>query len=136
MRVPISYALHGPDRIELPVEPLDLAAVGSLTFEEPDVETFACLRLARQAGEAGGTAPCVLNAANEVAVGAFLAGELPFSGIGAVVEATLESMPAETPTHFEDLFACDAEARRRATAEVVRTAAAGEVAIGNGRAPE
>jgi 1-deoxy-D-xylulose-5-phosphate reductoisomerase len=136
MRVPISYALHGPDRIELPVESLDLAAVGSLTFEEPDLETFACLRLAREAGEAGGTAPCVLNAANEVAVGAFLAGELPFSGISAVVESTLESMPADMPTHFEDLFACDAEARRRATDQVVRAAAAGEVAIGNGRASE
>ncbi len=134
MRVPISYALHGPDRIELPVEPLDLAAVGSLTFEEPDLETFACLRLARAAGEAGGTAPCVLNAANEVAVEAFLAGELAFDGIPAVVEATLEQMPAATPGHFEDLFSCDEEARRRASAIAGRIAGGTEVAAGNGSA--
>jgi 1-deoxy-D-xylulose-5-phosphate reductoisomerase len=134
MRVPISYALHGPDRIELPVAPLDLAAVGSLTFEQPDLETFACLRLARAAGEAGGTAPCVLNAANEVAVQAFLAGELGFAGIPAVVEATLEEMPAAVPGHFEDLFACDAEARRRAAEHVTRAAAGAELAAGNGSA--
>ena len=132
MRVPISYALHGPERIDLPVERLDLAAIGSLTFEEPDLETFSCLRLARAAGEAGGTAPCVLNAANEVAVQAFLAAELAFAGIAAVVEATLEEIPATVPTHFEDLFACDAEARRRARAHVERAAAA--VALGNGSA--
>jgi 1-deoxy-D-xylulose-5-phosphate reductoisomerase len=134
MRVPISYALHGPDRIELPVEPLDLAAVGSLTFEQPDLETFACLRLAREAGEAGGTAPCVLNAANEVAVQAFLSGELGFAGIPAVVEATLEEMPAAVPGHFEDLFACDDEARRRAAGHVARAAAGAELATGNGSA--
>ena len=81
MRVPISYALHYPDRADVPVETLDLAAVGSLTFEPPDLETFACLRLAREAALAGGTAPCTLNAANEVAVHAFLRGEIPFTGI-------------------------------------------------------
>jgi len=120
MRVPISYALHGPDRIDLPVEPLDLAAVGSLTFEEPDLETFPCLRLARAAGEAGGTAPCVLNAANEVAVGAFLEGSLPFAGIGSVVEGVLEEMDTPEPTHFADLFTCDAEARKRAEGQIAR----------------
>ena len=72
MRVPISYALHHPERVELPVEPLDLAKLGQLTFEAPDADAFPCLRLAREAGEAGGTAPCILNAANEVAVHAFL----------------------------------------------------------------
>ena len=77
MRVPISYALHYPERADVPVETLDLATVGSLDFEPPDEDTFACLRLAREAGAAGGTAPCVLNAANEVAVHAFLDGELP-----------------------------------------------------------
>ena len=80
MRVPISYALHHPERADVPVPTLDLAEVGELTFEAPDAETFACLRLAREAAEAGGTAPCVLNAANEVAVHAFLRGELPFTG--------------------------------------------------------
>jgi 1-deoxy-D-xylulose-5-phosphate reductoisomerase len=114
MRVPISYALHFPDRVDVPVRTLDLAEVGELTFSAPDTETFPCLRLAREAGEAGGTAPCVLNAADEVAVGAFLAGEIPFTGIAEVVERTLETFPATTPTHFGDLYEIDAEARRRA----------------------
>jgi 1-deoxy-D-xylulose-5-phosphate reductoisomerase len=119
MRVPISYALHYPDRADVPVAKLDLAAVGALTFEPPDPERFPALRLAREAGEAGGTAPCVLNAADEVAVAAFLAGELPFTGIPAVVERALEAMPARPVTHFEELFDCDEEARRRA-ADLVR----------------
>ena len=127
MRVPISYALHGPDRIDLPVEHLDLAAIGALSFEAPDTETFPCLRLAREAGEAGGMAPCVLNAANEVAVASFLDGGLPFTGIPALVERVLELVPAPAPTHFADLFECDREARERAAAEVH-----GVVAAGNG----
>ena len=126
MRVPIAYALHGPDRVELPVEPLDLAAVGELSFEEPDIAAFPCLRLAREAGEAGGMAPCVLNAANEVAVGAFLAGEIAFTGIPALVERVLESVPAPPPAHFADLFECDREARLRAEAELNAVAAAPE----------
>ena len=126
MRVPIAYALHGPDRIELPVEPLDLAAVGELSFEEPDAAAFPCLRLAREAGEAGGMAPCVLNAANEVAVAAFLAGEIAFTGIPALVERVLESVPAPPPAHFADLFECDREARLRAEAELNAVAAAPE----------
>ncbi len=77
MRVPISYALHFPERADVDVPRLDLAAVGELTFEPPDLETFACLRLALEAGRAGGTAPCVLNAADEVAVAAFLDGRIP-----------------------------------------------------------
>ena len=76
MRVPISYALHYPERADVDVPRLDLAAVGELSFEAPDLETFACLRLALEAGEAGGTAPCVLNAADEVAVAAFLDGRI------------------------------------------------------------
>jgi 1-deoxy-D-xylulose-5-phosphate reductoisomerase len=114
MRVPISYALHFPDRAPVDVPRLDLAAVGALTFEEPDPDTFACLRLALEAGRAGGTAPTVLNAADEVAVAAFLAGELPFTGIAAVIERTLDAMPGRPVGHFDDLFAADAEARRRA----------------------
>jgi 1-deoxy-D-xylulose-5-phosphate reductoisomerase len=116
MRVPISYALHFPDRAPVDLPRLDLAAVGALTFEEPDPDTFACLRLALEAGRAGGTAPTVLNAADEVAVAAFLAGEIPFTGIPAVIERTLEEMPGQPVTHFDDLFATDAEARRRAAA--------------------
>jgi 1-deoxy-D-xylulose-5-phosphate reductoisomerase len=118
MRVPISYALHYPERMPVDVPRLDLAAVGSLTFEEPDPETFACLRLALEAGAAGGTAPTVLNAADEVAVAAFLEGRIPFTGIAAVIERTLEELPARPVTHFEDLFATDAEARERAAAGV------------------
>ncbi len=73
MRVPIAYALHWPDRVDVPVRALDLAEIGALTFEPVDDDAFPCLRLARQAAIAGGTAPCVLNAANEIAVHAFLA---------------------------------------------------------------
>jgi 1-deoxy-D-xylulose-5-phosphate reductoisomerase len=118
MRVPISYALHYPERMPVDLPQLDLAGVGSLTFEEPDPETFACLRLALEAGAAGGTAPTVLNAADEVAVAAFLDGRIPFTGIAAVIERTLEEMPALPVTHFDDLFATDAEARERAAAGV------------------
>jgi 1-deoxy-D-xylulose-5-phosphate reductoisomerase len=116
MRVPISYALSFPERAPVDLPRLDLAAVGALTFEEPDPETFACLRLALAAGEAGGTAPTVLNAADEVAVAAFLDGRIPFTGIAAVIERSLEQMPARPVTHFDDLFVTDAEARERATA--------------------
>jgi 1-deoxy-D-xylulose-5-phosphate reductoisomerase len=114
MRVPISYALHYPDRSDVDVPTLDLVKTAELTFSEPDTETFPCLRLAREAGEAGGTAPCVLNAADEVAVGAFLGGRIPFTAIAEVVERTLEALPAVPPGHFEDLYAVDAEARERA----------------------
>ncbi|HEY2716030.1 MAG TPA: 1-deoxy-D-xylulose-5-phosphate reductoisomerase [Solirubrobacterales bacterium] len=113
MRVPISYALHFPNRAEVDVPQLDLAAAGELTFEAPDLETFGCLRLALAAGEAGGTAPCVLNAADEVAVAAFLGGRIPFTGIAAVIERVLEEMAAQPVTHFDDLFATDLEARER-----------------------
>ncbi len=118
MRVPISYALHFPERADVAVPRLDLAAVGELTFQKPDLDTFACLRLALEAGKAGGTAPCVLNAADEVAVAAFLAGKIGFTAIGAAVEAVLAEMPAQPVTHFEELFAVDAEARRRTEAQV------------------
>jgi 1-deoxy-D-xylulose-5-phosphate reductoisomerase len=111
MRVPISYALHHPDRVDVPVRPLDLAAIGSLTFEPVDLDAFPCLRLAREAALAGGTAPCVLNAANEVAVHAFLAGRLPFLGIPAVITEALERLPAEPVHAFDSLYAADREAR-------------------------
>jgi len=118
MRVPISYALHYPERADVDVSRLDLAAVGSLSFEQPDPETFACLRIALEAGRAGGTAPCVLNAADEVAVAAFLEGRIGFTAIPAAIERVLAAMPARQPTHFEDLFAIDDEARRRTEEEV------------------
>ncbi len=118
MRVPISYALHFPERADVEVPQLDLAAVGELSFEPPDPDTFACLRLALEAGEAGGTAPCTLNAADEVAVAAFLDGRIPFTGIAAVIERVLEEMPALPVGHFEEIFATDAEARRRSEERV------------------
>jgi 1-deoxy-D-xylulose-5-phosphate reductoisomerase len=111
MRVPISYALHHPERADVPVRTLDLVELGALTFEAPDEATFACLRLAREAARAGGTAPCVLNAANEVAVHAFLRGELSFTGIARVIESTLAELPARPLRHFSDLYAADGEAR-------------------------
>jgi 1-deoxy-D-xylulose-5-phosphate reductoisomerase len=115
MRVPIAYALHYPNRSEVPLPALDLPAVGSLTFEQPDLETFTCLRLARAAGIAGGTAPCTLNAANEVAVHAFLSGELAFLGIAEVIERTLERLPAQAVHSFDSLMDADLDARRVAT---------------------
>ncbi len=114
MRVPISYALHFPERADVPLERLDLATIGELSFEAPDTRIFACLRLAREAGEAGGTAPCVLNAADEVAVAAFLAGEIPFTAIPEVIETALDEFGTVPVTHFDDLYAADAAARRRA----------------------
>jgi 1-deoxy-D-xylulose-5-phosphate reductoisomerase len=112
MRVPISYALHYPERVDVPVKPLDLVSLGALTFEAVDEETFACLRLAREAAEAGGTAPCTLNAANEVAVYAFLAGRLRFLDIPVVIEETLTRLPATRVHSFESLGDADAQARR------------------------
>jgi 1-deoxy-D-xylulose-5-phosphate reductoisomerase len=119
MRVPISYALSHPERVDVPVRTLDLVELGALTFEAPDLESFPCLRLAREAAEAGGTAPCVLNAANEVAVHAFLAGDLSFTGIPRVIESTLSELPAQPVRHFSDLYAADTQAR-----EVARGVAA------------
>jgi 1-deoxy-D-xylulose-5-phosphate reductoisomerase len=123
MRVPISYALHWPERADVPVRALDLPELGRLTFEEPDLEAFPCLRLARDAAVAGGTAPCVLNAANEVAVGAFLDGQLSFTGIAEVIERALSDLPAEPVRHFSDLYRADAAARARAD-ELIEAVAA------------
>jgi 1-deoxy-D-xylulose-5-phosphate reductoisomerase len=96
------------------LETLDLAAIGSLEFEAPDEEAFPCLRLAREAAAAGGTAPCLMNAADEVAVHAFLDGRLPFTGIAEVIERVLDELPAEPLRHFSDLYRADGEARERA----------------------
>jgi 1-deoxy-D-xylulose-5-phosphate reductoisomerase len=125
MRAPISYSLHYPERADAPVEPLDLAAVGRLDFAPPDPERFPALRLAREAGEQGGVAPCVLNAADEVAVEAFLAGETPFTAIPETVEAVLDAVPPLQPTHFDDLIAVDAEARALAGEQIRRLAGVG-----------
>jgi 1-deoxy-D-xylulose-5-phosphate reductoisomerase len=123
MRVPISYALHYPERVDVPVKPLDLVELGSLTFEPADEDTFACLRLAREAARAGGTATCTLNAANEVAVHAFLAGRLRFLDIAAVIEEALAELPAEQIHSFEGLGEADSRARELAAELVAQRAA-------------
>jgi 1-deoxy-D-xylulose-5-phosphate reductoisomerase len=115
MRVPISYALTYPERAATPIDPLDLAAGLILEFRAPDLDSFPCLALARAAGEAGDTAPCVLNAANEVAVAAFLDGDLPFLGIPGVVERTLARISCVPAADLAELTAMDAEARRVAS---------------------
>ena len=123
MRVPISYALHYPERVDVSVATLDLAEVGALTFEPVDDDAFPSLRLAREAAIAGGTAPCVLNAANEVAVHAFLDGRLGFLGIAAVIERTLDRLGASPLHEFSSLYDADHEARAIA-GELVGHAAA------------
>jgi 1-deoxy-D-xylulose-5-phosphate reductoisomerase len=115
MRVPISYALTYPDRSATPVPPLDLASGLTLEFEAPDLDTFPLLELAREAGLRGGTAPCAYNAANEVAVAAFLEGRLPFLSIAEVVAEVLEVVDGAPAKTLEDLTEKDTEARRHAT---------------------
>ena len=114
MRVPISFALTYPERQATPIQQLDLGAGLTLEFEAPDLETFPMLGLARRAGELGGTYPCVLNAANEVAVDAFLEGRLAFLAIPEVVEEALAAAEGAPPRDRDDLVAADAEARRLA----------------------
>jgi 1-deoxy-D-xylulose-5-phosphate reductoisomerase len=121
MRIAISYALHGASSVELPIAALDLVQVGALTFEPVDLEAFPCLRLAREAAVAGGTAPCVLNAANEIAVHAFLVGRLPFLGIAEVIERTLDSLPGAPIKAFETLYEADRSARLAANEAVAAT---------------
>jgi 1-deoxy-D-xylulose-5-phosphate reductoisomerase len=118
MRIAISYALHGGESVELAVAPLDLVAVAELTFEAVDLDAFPCLRLAGEAARAGGTAPCVLNAANEVAVHAFLAGRLRFVEIARVIEQTLFELPGEPVRAFESLYEADRRARTVASEAV------------------
>ena len=112
MRVPIASVLAWPARMDTPCAPLDLAALGELTFRAPDEGRFPATRLAREALEAGGAAPAVLNAANEVAVAAFLAGKLAFTRIAVEVAATMARYSPAAPTSLEDVIAVDAEARR------------------------
>jgi 1-deoxy-D-xylulose-5-phosphate reductoisomerase len=112
MRVPISYALTYPKRAATPVRPLDFVSGLTLEFEAPDTDTFRMLTLAHLAGEDGGTYPCVYNAANEVAVRAFLEGRLPFLAIAETVEETLGAQAWEPARDLEDLVEADAEARR------------------------
>lgn len=114
MRIPIQYALSYPRRWDAPVEPLDFTRLGSLEFGAPDTDTFRCLALARAAGEAGGTLPAAMNAANEVAVAAFLAGEGSYLGIAECVEAVMDACEPQAVESLEQLEAVDAWARHQA----------------------
>jgi len=112
MGIPILYALNYPDRLPWPGERLDLTKTGALTFEEPDAERFPCLALARQALAAAGCAPAILNAANEVAVGAFLEGRVRYTQIAELIAEALERMPVRALDSIETCVSVDAETRR------------------------
>ena len=118
MRIPIQYALSYPERWDAPVEPLDFTKLGSLEFAPADTETFRCLALARAAGERGGTLPCAMNAANEVAVAAFLAGEGSYLGIAECVEAVMDAHDVQAVESIGQLLEIDAWARERARANI------------------
>ena len=119
MRIAISYALHGGASVDLGIAPLDLVSIGALSFQAVDLQAFPCLHLAREAAEAGGTAPCVLNAANEIAVHAFLEDRLPFLGIPEVIERTLQKLGSSPVKAFESLYEADRQAREVASDAVV-----------------
>jgi len=123
MRVPIAHALAYPERIDSGVDPLDLGALGQLSFASPDKLRFPCLQLAYQALRCGGVTPAHLNAANELAVEAFLAGRLRFTSIADVIAEVLERLPAQALADLDDLFAADAQARRAAAIAIERTQA-------------
>ena len=120
MRIPIQYALSYPERWSCPCEPVDWRHAGDLTFDEPDPETFRCLALALEAGRVGGTLPCAMNAANEVANEAFRAGACGFCDIDRVVERVMDATVVEPLTSLEQLEEVGALARERARAEVAR----------------
>lgn len=116
MRVPIAYTLAWPERMETPCAALDLARIARLDFQQPDPERFPALRLTRECLRQGGSAATVLNAANEVAVAAFLEGRIGFLDIERIVESTLAMIPAQAVATLDEVFAIDAEARRHAAA--------------------
>jgi len=119
MRTPIAHALAWPERIDSGVEFLDLLKAGRLDFQAPDYDRFRCLALAQAAARAGGLHPVLLNAANEVAVQAFLERRLNFPGIAAVIEAVVERGAGGAIGGLEDVLAADAEARQRACERIV-----------------
>jgi len=114
MRTPIAHALGWPERVESGVPSLDFTALAGLDFEEPDLVHMPCLRLGYEAAELGGTAPAALNAANEVAVAAFLEREVRFTDIPVIIEATLAEMPSRSVASLETVLEVDTEARRLA----------------------
>lgn len=114
MRIPIAYTLAWPERMESPAKPLDLVAIARLDFEAPDLQRFPALKLAREALEAGGAAPIVLNAANEIAVASFLAEEIRFPDIARIVEQTLAASRFDAPGSIDDVLEIDRVTRENA----------------------
>jgi 1-deoxy-D-xylulose-5-phosphate reductoisomerase len=130
MRTPIAHALAWPERVSSGVQFLDLVRVGRLRFEAPDLGRFPALALAQHAARQGGLAPAFLNAANEVAVDAFLSGQLNFASIPAVIEAVMTQLPRGTAATLDEVIAADREARRRAAEQALRAGSPG-FAVGN-----
>lgn len=126
MKTPIAYALSHPHRLPLNLPPLDLCGLRNLTFDEPDLERFPCLGLAYEALAMGGTAPAVLNAANEVAVEAFLNGEIPFLEIASVIRATLAGHEVKNLEHIDEVLRADLWARKQARQVAVKIAGGGQ----------
>lgn len=118
MKIPIQYALLYPDRMPCPTRPLSLTDYGTLTFEKPDLETFTCLQTAITAITRGGTAPCVVNGANEEAVAAFLKGKIGFLEIGALAQRAMDTIPQTEITCYEDVMRADARAREFVRASI------------------
>jgi 1-deoxy-D-xylulose-5-phosphate reductoisomerase len=116
MRIPIAYALAWPERIPTPAQRLDLASIARLEFEEPDLTRFPALRIAREALEAGGSAPVILNAANEAAVSRFLTGSIAFTDIPRLVERALEESVLAAPGSIAEVLEIDRFTRQRVDA--------------------
>jgi 1-deoxy-D-xylulose-5-phosphate reductoisomerase len=123
MRTPIAHALSWPERMGSGVDSLDLTAIGALSFEPADMGRFPCLRLGFEAARAGGAASAALNAANEIAVAAFLERQIRFTDIARILESALEEHPSGEPHSLEEVLEIDAAARRHANAQVARLAA-------------
>jgi 1-deoxy-D-xylulose-5-phosphate reductoisomerase len=123
MRTPIAHALGWPERMGSGVDSLDLTAMCGLSFEVPDMQRFPCLRLGFEAAAAGGAASATLNAANEIAVAAFLERRIRFTDIAGLLESALEKQPGGEPASLEEVLAIDAAARRGACEQVARLAA-------------
>jgi 1-deoxy-D-xylulose-5-phosphate reductoisomerase len=125
MRVPIAHALGWPERLDSGVTAVDLLQIAKLSFEDPDLERFPCLGLAQSAARSGGTMPAVLNAANEIAVAAFLGRRLNFASIAGVIDCVLQQHEAGPVRSLEDALAADAWAREHASAALSSRQAAG-----------
>jgi len=112
MRIPIAHALSYPDRIDSGAKPLDIVSISNLQFEAPDLDRFPCLSLARQAAEAGGAMPAVLNAANEIAVEGFLNEKIRFIDIPSLISEVMEKFSPKAPINLDEVLIVDQSARK------------------------